>query len=46
MVVGSYTETKPSEAKALNVVALSKSLNEVSKRICCLSEASSNTLAE
>jgi hypothetical protein len=35
-----------SEAKAFNFVAWSKLLIEALKRICCLSEASSNTLAE
>jgi len=35
-----------SGAKVLNFVALSKLLIEVLKKICCLSEASSNLLAE
>ena len=35
-----------SEAKALNFVALSKMLIEALRKIFCLSEASSNLLAE
>jgi hypothetical protein len=35
-----------SEAKALSFVALSKLLLEALRKICCLSEASSNLLAE
>lgn len=39
-------QVPPSEAKALNFVALSKTAVEASGKICCLSAASSNLLAE